>query len=205
MIEHWAPAYVVSGEESSKNYLDFGWGQSPLPAEVVPCGDQAEPISCLAWKIDTSGAHQSFFPAVPLGCWPGAVLVPGVTMWQEPELGVAATIPDQDQPRGQDCAAKNWPGWRQMSGRICLGMTHNGLCFAVSRQPCCGQKDKNSSSSFVSFPGTLHEGKVRGGAGSQRDSHSAGRDHLVSSDSLIAELGRDQPLNAAELHKNCFN
>lgn len=74
-------------------------------------------------------------------------------------------------------------------GRIYLDMTHNGLRFAVSRQPCCGQKDKNSSSIFISFPGTLHEGKVRGGASSQSYSHSAGGDHLVSSDSLIAEPG----------------
>lgn len=25
--------------------LVFGWGVSPLPVEVVPCGDGAEPVS----------------------------------------------------------------------------------------------------------------------------------------------------------------
>lgn len=66
--------------------------------------------------------------------------------------------------------------------------------FSVAfSQPCCRQKDKSSCSSSFYFLGTPHEGKGRGGTGSQRNSPSASRDHVSSSgrhsDSSMAEPG----------------
>lgn len=49
----------------------------------------------------------------------------------------------------------------------------------------------------------------RGGLGSQQDSHSAGRDHVLSSErhsaSSIVKPGQGQPFKAAELYENSFN
>lgn len=123
----------------------------------------------------------------------------------------AATIPVQEQPRGQDYAAEIGATRVVPHSRSYLSMVRKDfICLAAFSQLCCRQTDKSGNSSFSFLKkkpkNKPHEEKAWSEASNWCGLLSASWDHVINSERHSErfsnpQLGRDELFSAAKLYK----